>query len=220
MLLSETHKKIFETLGQLPKKYQWGKLRAEKWRRQVQVILSLWEGWSVFEEARMREIENSFLNPPLTKDEEQKKAEAEAEEKRETEKSVNRWRSLGETQGDSAGGIDGKPVLSNAGDSDVEMNMDGMPMADEDEDADTVLTDDNIDGVPMADSSDEETEQAAEPPPPAEEHNVGPAEAEQAPSGPSKSAEQDTVVKPVHVPLMSQGRRARPRAADFDDMFE
>ncbi|KAJ9610481.1 hypothetical protein H2200_005258 [Cladophialophora chaetospira] len=212
--------KTFETLGQLAKKYQWGKLRAEKWRRQVQVILSLWEGWSVFEEARMREIENSFLNPPLPKEEELKKAETEAEEKREKEKSVNRWRSLGDTKNGSGDIVDGKAMPSGAGDSDVEMNMDGMPMTDEDDDGDTVLTDDNIDGVPMLDSSDEENEPATDPPPPHEEHEPDPAKATEADSTSNKGAEHSTVAKSVHAPPMPQGRRARPRAADFDDMFE
>ncbi|ETI26054.1 hypothetical protein G647_02831 [Cladophialophora carrionii CBS 160.54] len=213
--------RTFEVLGELPKKYQWGKLRAEKWRRQVQVVLGLWEGWSVFEEAKMREIENSFLHPPLTKEEEQKKAEIEAEEKREKEKSVNRWRSVGDTKDESGQGLQGKPTLTGADarDSDVEMNMDGVPMAEDDDDGETVLTDENIDGIPMADSSDEEAEPVPPPPPPAEdgEPRAGSKEAEPAPS---RVAEQETAAKSVHVPLVSQGRRVRPKAVDFDDMFE
>lgn len=210
--------KTFEILGQLAKKYQWGKLRAEKWRRQVQVILSLWEGWSVFEEARMRELENTFLNPPLTKEEELKKAETEAEERREKEKTVNRWRSVGDNQADSDS-IARNAMLPVAGDSDVEMNMDGKPMTDEDNDGDTVLTDDNIDGVPMIDSSDEENEQATDAPHPVEEPAPSLPKAEKRPPDSTKEPEQDTVATTVHMPLMSQGRKGRPKAADFDDMF-
>ncbi len=208
--------KTFEILGQLPKKYQWGKLRAEKWKRQVQVVLGLWEGWSVFEEAKMRELEHGFLNPPLTKEEELKRVEAEAEEKMEKEKSVNRWRSLGERPVDSA--------ADDAGDGDVEMNVDGSPMADEDEDGDAVLTDDNLDGVPMVDSSDEEAEEhdqgreqghmAAADPPPEAVKAVGIAAAK------ATKPEPASTEKTVHMPVVAHGRRGRPRAADFDDMFE
>jgi U2-associated protein SR140 len=215
--------KTFEVLGQLPKKYQWGKLRAEKWRRQVQVVLGLWDGWSVFEEAKMREIEISFLNPPLTKEEEQKQAENEAEEKREKERSVNRWRSLGDAKDESGEGVHSKPTIpsADAREIDVEMNMDGLPMAeDDDDDGETVLTDDNIDGVPMADSSDEEAEPAPPPPPPPAEEAEPPAESQEADPTPSRAADQETAAKPAHVPLMSQGRRVRPKAVDFDDMFE
>ena len=217
--------KTFQTLGQLPKKYQWGKLRAEKWRRQVQVILGLWEGWSVFEEAKMKEIEEGFLNPPLTKEEKEREDERARLEKKGTEegnKSSSKWRSVAETQEERAGGVDGKAMLSGV-DSDVEMDMDGTPMADEDDDdEDTVLTDENLDGVPMLDSSDEE----------AAEHQGRPGDGK-GPSAPTseseasatvkateQKSEPEAVTKPVHVPVVSQGRRMRPRAADFDDMFE
>ena len=216
--------KTFEILGQLPKKYQWGKLRAEKWKRQVQVVLGLWEGWSVFEEAKMREIENGFLNPPLTEEEEAKKAEAEAEEKREKEKSVNRWRSLGNRLADAGDGVDGKAMRDDGGNSDVDMNMDGSPMVDEDDD-DAILTDENLDGVPMVDSSDEEDETHDQP---REEDRTAVvallpetvAAVDTAPATAAKKPEPVSTEKTVHVPVVAQGRRARPRAADFDDMFE
>ena len=210
------HRKTFETLGQIPKKYQWGKLKAEKWRRQVQVVLGLWEGWSAFEDARMKEMVESFNNPPLSKEEQLKKAEQEAEEKREKEKSINRWRSVDQNEADSGG----KTMFSSAAaaGSDVEMDMDGTPMADDDEEEEDIdLTDDNIDGVPMVDSSDDEAEQIPEPP--AEDDKNTPAQATETQATSSK--EQETVAtEPVHVPVVSQGRRMRPKAVDFDDMFE
>ena len=210
--------KTFETLGDLPKKYAWGKLRAEKWRRQVQVVLGLWEGWCVFEEARMREMADGFSNPPLSNEEEVRKAEKEAEEKGEKERSINRWRSVDtKDQGDG----DGKSasVRGEAGDSDVEMNVDGTPMADDEkDDGDTILTDENIDGVPMVDSSDDEADGV--PPPPAEDED-GETTFDQSGKAldPPRNA-QESSAKPVHVPTVSQGRRMRPKAVDFDDMFE
>ncbi|POS72161.1 hypothetical protein DHEL01_v209447, partial [Diaporthe helianthi] len=41
-------RRSFEGLGQLPERLSWGRLRAEKWRRSIGLVLSLWEGWCVF----------------------------------------------------------------------------------------------------------------------------------------------------------------------------
>ncbi|KAG6002606.1 hypothetical protein E4U21_002950 [Claviceps maximensis] len=41
-------RKIFERLGSMAEKLGWGRLRAEKWKRSVHLILNLWEGWCVF----------------------------------------------------------------------------------------------------------------------------------------------------------------------------
>ncbi|KAL5606012.1 hypothetical protein BROUX41_006198 [Berkeleyomyces rouxiae] len=40
---------IFTELGSLAGKYRWGRLRAERWKRSVGAVLSLWEGWCVFQ---------------------------------------------------------------------------------------------------------------------------------------------------------------------------
>lgn len=39
---------VFEVLGRYERKLQWGKLKAEKWRRSVMMLLSVWEGWGVW----------------------------------------------------------------------------------------------------------------------------------------------------------------------------
>ena len=38
---------IFEVLGRMDRELQWGKLKADKWKRSIQAVLSLWEGWCV-----------------------------------------------------------------------------------------------------------------------------------------------------------------------------
>jgi len=149
---------VFEKLGRVDRDLAWGKLKAEKWKRSVQTLLSLWEGWCVFPQASQEEFFNSFLNPPLT---EKEKELAEREEKRKAEEEarrakVNKWRSVEE------GGradvdvdtrdrdVDGRPM---------DDDLDGRAMDDaEDEDAGELL-DEDIDGVPMLDSSDDECEQ-------------------------------------------------------------
>ncbi|EXJ67531.1 uncharacterized protein A1O5_09544 [Cladophialophora psammophila CBS 110553] len=265
---------VLPVLGKLPQKYEWGKLKAEKWKRQVQVVLGLWEGWCVFEEARMKEMVEGFLHPPLSEQEQKAKAEQEAERDKEKEREkaavggVSRWRSVGDAVSNSGVEIDGKPIPSTsalahatraADDGDVEMSMDGTPMADDDDgdgaeaeagvdvefddDGDTVLTDENIDGVPMADSSDDEHEDGEEarrqkesqlplqeeggsnektaPEAELEAKLAMAARLQAQPQGDSP----DRATKPASVPsttvmTTSQGRRIRPKAVDFDDMFE
>lgn len=140
---------ILERLGRIDKDLGWGKLKAEKWKRSIQSILTLWEGWCVFPQASHDEFVKSFLEPPLTPLE---KAKIEAEEKRKVEEELQRSKSAGskwktvddKTSHDAdMGDVDG--ALMN--DDDV----DGQPM-DEDDD----MLDEDLDGVPMPDSSDED----------------------------------------------------------------
>ncbi|KAL9103415.1 MAG: hypothetical protein Q9187_009009, partial [Circinaria calcarea] len=44
-------KKTFESLGRMEKEMHWGRLRGEKWKRSVNSVLALWEGWCVFPQA-------------------------------------------------------------------------------------------------------------------------------------------------------------------------
>ncbi|OQV03741.1 hypothetical protein CLAIMM_08749 [Cladophialophora immunda] len=283
---------VLPVLGKLPQKYEWGKLKAEKWKRQVQVVLGLWEGWCVFEEARMKEMVEGFLHPPLSEEEEKQKAKAEQEAEREKQRerdraagAVSRWRSVDDASANGGANTDGKSVPSASGEAsraaaggDVEMNMDGTPMVDDDgdgdgaeaeiddqdDDGDTVLSDENIDGVPMVDSSDDEQEgqdqaqaQKDGGEPPHRQQEQGRVEEQQQPLQPQSSDEKDgsearnasradaqvkesgreargeagsrdqaTTLKPANASpptpttTTSQGRRARPKAVDFDDMFE
>jgi U2-associated protein SR140 len=69
-------RKLFETLGSLPDKLQWGRLRGEKWKRSIGVILSLWEGWCVFPAETQEYLKSSFENPPSLKKVEVKEDES------------------------------------------------------------------------------------------------------------------------------------------------
>lgn len=61
---------VFEGLGIMPEKMNWGRLRAEKWKRSVGLVLSLWEGWSVFPTDSQELFVRSFENPPSAKKDE------------------------------------------------------------------------------------------------------------------------------------------------------
>ncbi|RMZ77136.1 hypothetical protein DV737_g4514, partial [Chaetothyriales sp. CBS 132003] len=144
--------KAFGKLGRLEKDLGWGKLKADKWKRSIQTLLNLWEGWSVFPHDKHEAFLDSFLNPPLT---EAESALAQAEAERKTEqakesKNNSKWRSV---EDDSTKEAVSQDV--NMQDVDVSLvaedsNVDGIAMDDDG------LVDDDIDGVSMADSSDEE----------------------------------------------------------------
>lgn len=81
---------VFEGLGLMPEKLNWGRLRAEKWKRSVGLVLSLWDGWCVFPNASQELFVKSFENPPsLAKRLEEKAAAAE-----ESEKARGRWKTV------------------------------------------------------------------------------------------------------------------------------
>ena len=54
----------FAALGRLPERRGWGRLRAEKWRRAVGLVLALWEGWCAFPHESQALFVRSFENPP------------------------------------------------------------------------------------------------------------------------------------------------------------
>ncbi|KAI1487853.1 hypothetical protein F5X96DRAFT_648189 [Biscogniauxia mediterranea] len=63
--------KVFETLGLMAERLNWGRLRAEKWKRSVGLVLSLWEGWCVFPNESQQLFSHTFESPPSAKKEEQ-----------------------------------------------------------------------------------------------------------------------------------------------------
>ncbi|KAM7197386.1 hypothetical protein V8F33_005607 [Rhypophila sp. PSN 637] len=80
----KTHK-IFEMLGMVAEKLNLGRLRTDKWKRSVGLVLDLWESWSAFSGDSQAYFVNSFRNPPSTK----KEAESNAEDK-----AVGKWKTI------------------------------------------------------------------------------------------------------------------------------
>ncbi len=181
---------VFERLGRYEKDMNWGKLKAEKWKRSVQVVLALWEGWCVWTGEVHQGLEKVFLEPPTQeagKGEEDKPNQVEDKGRF---KRSERWKSVDAIN-----------------DRTIHDDIDGMAMVDDDEADidgtgmdDSLLDDEDLDGVPMADSSDEEMVDATvdqethgdivPPPPPPQDQ------------------------KPEPPPPTSMGRQ-RPRAVDM-----
>ncbi|RDA93906.1 hypothetical protein CP533_4528 [Ophiocordyceps camponoti-saundersi (nom. inval.)] len=61
---------VFEFLGTMPEKNGWGRLRAEKWKRSIGLVLNLWEGWCVFPGKAHEQFVSAFEKPPPIKTDE------------------------------------------------------------------------------------------------------------------------------------------------------
>ncbi|PMD55737.1 uncharacterized protein K444DRAFT_633283 [Hyaloscypha bicolor E] len=186
---------VFEGLGRMERKMNWGKLRAEKWKRSVGNILSLWEGWCVFPQESQEWFVNVFNNPPLTAKEEIDLKRREAEEQ--AEKGKSRWKTVEvaskehveNTAEVEEEGVDGEPMAEDA-------DVDGEPMA-EDEDVDGEPMEEDFDGEPM-----DEDNEASAPPAPA------------SPEPPPKEEVKPAPVVKADTAPVGQIRR-RPRAVDM-----
>lgn len=163
------NQKVFEHLGRLEKKMGWGRLRAEKWRRSITNLLSLWEGWCVFPQASHDHFVSVFKDPPKTKGEEEKE-KVEEEAKRSLATAKNKWKSVEVTSSAVEEVEDGNNfksattttttttvVKAKEAEEDIDgvaMDIDGEAMEEEYDD------DENMDGEPMVEDGDEEeTEQ-------------------------------------------------------------
>lgn len=128
-------KQVFEGLGRLEKVLHWGRMRAEKWKRSILSVLTLWEGWCVFPQASQEHFTAVFTNPPLTPEEEAANAAAEKASVAALA-AKSRWKTVDEkAKAESDQSAQAKE------DDEMERDVDGEPMAD----------DENLDGEPMDD---------------------------------------------------------------------
>ncbi|KAK7753627.1 hypothetical protein SLS62_004485 [Diatrype stigma] len=152
-------RKTFEMLGLIPERHGWGRMRAEKWKRSVGLVIGLWEGWCAFPHESQQLFLQTFENPPSAKKEEQTEAGLKK----------SKWKTVEAGSGAQQGSGDRsflQPLSAPAGAAADYNNSheDGEPMGDVDgdamdEDMADVDYDSDIDGVPM----DDEEEQIGEP---------------------------------------------------------
>ncbi|KAI0898891.1 hypothetical protein F4806DRAFT_317242 [Annulohypoxylon nitens] len=154
--------KVFENLGLMSERLNWGRLRADKWKRSVKLVLSLWEGWCAFPHESQQLFNDTFENPPSAKKEEQVDEVAKK----------NKWKTL-ETGGSGIVQSEGRGFIPLSASSEARNvdelkgetgDVDGEDM-DEDMFMDEEDLDTDIDGVPMDDDEDVEPmdETAGEP---------------------------------------------------------
>ncbi|CAM1501987.1 Fc.00g039710.m01.CDS01 [Cosmosporella sp. VM-42] len=137
-------RKIFESLGLMAERLKWGRLRAEKWKRSVNLVLNLWEGWCVFPAESQELFVNSFEHPPSLN----------TEEKLDEAGKKGKWKVVEATQEGDAVTLERKlPISAEEADVDGEPIEDddiaGEPMAEDDVEGEPIEEDD-VEGEPIA----------------------------------------------------------------------
>lgn len=202
-------RELFEHLGRLEKDLQWGRLRAEKWKRSINNVLSMWDGGNVFSPAAQAHFVEVFNNSPLTEPEKQAVEKAEQEAAKAAAKS--KWKTVevkaditpevykdAPTQVKPKDDVDGEPM--------DEEDVDGEPLDNGDIDGEPM--DEDVDGEPMEDlkggkaGNDVDGEPMEEEKPSGSPSHTAPGELE----GTSMTAGETEAAK---------ARRRRPRAEDM-----
>ena len=198
-----SRRQTFAHLGRLDKALAWGRLRAEKWKRSVQSVLGLWEGWCVFPAAAQEAFAASFANPPPTAREAAQAKEAERAAAAAVAAGKSKWKTVEEKarereaddRGVAAGAmdVDGEPMVD-------EEDVDGEPMAEDEED---------VDGEPMDEDAGDEHADARSG---RGTEAVALALGAQDPARPSLGASAPGSAEKT---LLPGGRRRRPKAEDM-----
>ncbi|QPG94462.1 hypothetical protein C2857_006117 [Epichloe festucae Fl1] len=149
-------RKVFERLGGMAEKLGWGRLRAEKWKRSVHLVLNLWEGWCVFPAESQELFVKTFESPPSLK----------AEDKADESSNRNKWKTveaLPVAKNEASAGtaaeeepaamqddVDGEPLAEDdvMGEPIDEEDVEGEPI-DEDDVAGEPIDDDDLGGEAM-----------------------------------------------------------------------
>lgn len=157
-------RKTFETLGLMAERLKWGRLRAEKWKRSIHLVLNLWEGWCVFPAESQELFVRSFENPPSLV----------TTEKESSEERKGKWKTVEDTQvrmlpvstavEEEEDDVPGEAIDEDdiIGEPVEEDDVEGEPI-DEDDIEGEPIDEDEVIGEPM----DEDEAMGSEPPPPA-----------------------------------------------------
>ncbi|CAK3823891.1 Hypothetical predicted protein [Lecanosticta acicola] len=143
--------KTFEHLGQLDKELGWGRIKADKWRRQIGVLFGIWETGSVFASEVFEILKKNFSDQSMgeSEDKGQQKESTPAEDKW-----VSRFKRFDETASPAKSASPAPIAIVQSGPIPFENDLDGAPMDDVDgapmEDVDGMAMDD-LDGDPMDD---------------------------------------------------------------------
>lgn len=159
-------RKVFERLGMMAEKLGWGRLRAEKWKRSVTLVLNLWEGWCVFPVESHALFVSAFENPPSLKsqekaDESVKKGKWKIVEANQTAATASEAAATDKAALDGNAG--GRPVPEDEviGEPIEEEEVVGEPIEEEDVDGEPIDDDDDdVVGEPMEEDDDQDAVEA------------------------------------------------------------
>jgi U2-associated protein SR140 len=136
-------RKLFEGLGRMEKKMNWGRLRSERWKGSVGNVLTLWEGWCVFPQDSHDHFVRVFNNPPVAKEDEK------IEKETLIEKGKSKWKTVDASTPKS------ELAVEHPTPPPMDEDADGPRMEDEDVDGEPMDEDEDVDGIPMEDDDDD-----------------------------------------------------------------
>lgn len=204
--------RVFEGLGRLEKVMGWGRMRAEKWKRSVLAVLTLWEGWCVFPQTSQEQFTAVFTNPPLTPEEEAASIAADKSSVAALA-AKSKWKTLDEKALWGAG-IAAPGPLEN--EESMDTDVDGEPMADGEDVDGEPMDDEEIDGEPMEEDDDKKDVAHPAEYPKSPREIPATAEVNQAGSEPSgKPALSKSISSEKPRDARLNGRKRRPRAEDM-----
>ncbi|KAH6992155.1 hypothetical protein EDB82DRAFT_459460 [Fusarium venenatum] len=154
-------RKTFETLGLMAERLKLGRLRAEKWKRSIHLVLNLWEGWCVFPAESHELFVRSFENPPSST----------ITEKESNEGRKGKWKTVEDAQArvlpvstavEEEDDVPGEAIEEDdvIGEPVEEDDIEGEPIDEDDIEGEPIEEDDVV-GEPM----DEDEAVGSEPPP-------------------------------------------------------
>ncbi|KAJ2901795.1 coatamer subunit protein [Zalerion maritima] len=159
-------RRVFEMLGMMPERLGWGRLRMEKWRRSIGLVLSMWEGWCLFPADTQELLVKSF----------EKSVSARAEQDSiESKPRKNKWKvvdAAATSSGEGSAPVElprgtRSPCVGEQAEHFVKQQLgehydvDGEPMSDGDIDGEP-MSDGDVDGESMDEDEDYETGVAIE----------------------------------------------------------
>ena len=146
-------RELFSKLGRLDRDLKWGRIRADRWKRQVIHFLDLWAEESAV--PHLNRLKDRFENPPLTEEEER----LQEERKKEDEAKKRLVRIILDNGEEIWEDIDGEPMeeddmdnLSTA----IDEDLDRVTITEEELDATAFKAEEDIDGTPMEEDIDGE----------------------------------------------------------------
>ena len=153
--------KVFEWLGSMAEKLGWGRLRAEKWKRSISLILNLWEGWCVFPAESHDLFVQTFESPPslssLPKtDEQQQQQQQQQQQETAAQNGSSKWKSVEalpaskEEPGASRAAIGSANLVCVDEEALMDGDVMGEPMDEEDVEGEPI-DDDDVAGEPVDD---------------------------------------------------------------------
>jgi U2-associated protein SR140 len=206
-----------------------GRIKADNFRRQIMAVTSVWETWMIFNNNNVESWANTFLGRADAKEQTDEEQVDEMEEKPVERK--GKWKSVIETSGkEAAPTTEFTNTSPNSHDNEndenddgeqMEEDVDGMPMDEDNVDGEPMDDDDYVDGEPMDDEDAKDDDMDSESMDDEDAEDAGGEKMKEStpPPVPQPESTRQSPVPPVETQTRTEAnrpqRRPRMRAVDL-----